>query len=150
MEPPTEDQFAEIREIFSLFDKDCDGFVNIDELGTMLRSLNMNPTDSEVDQLKKDVDQAKLGKFDQNAFIAIALKRGKDHETVDDLMEALTILTSEGDKATTIRVETLKHYMVGKGEPIPASDFDEVIADFDIVHDESMSIEELAKLLLSK
>ena len=37
-------QIAEIREIFTLFDKNSDGYVNTSELGTILRALNMNPT----------------------------------------------------------------------------------------------------------
>ena len=33
-------QIAEIREIFTLFDKNSDGYVNITDLGTMVRGLN--------------------------------------------------------------------------------------------------------------
>ena len=39
---------AEIREIFSLFDKDADGFVETSHLGTIIRGLNMNPSETEV------------------------------------------------------------------------------------------------------
>ena len=37
-------QMAEIREIFTLFDKNSDGYVNTSELGTILRGLGMNPS----------------------------------------------------------------------------------------------------------
>ena len=37
-------QIAEIREIFTLFDKNSDGYVNTSELGMIIRALNMNPT----------------------------------------------------------------------------------------------------------
>lgn len=36
---------AEIREIFTLFDKNSDGLVLTSDLGTMLRGLNLNPTE---------------------------------------------------------------------------------------------------------
>ena len=44
LEQLTEIQIAEIREIFTLFDKNSDGYVNTNELGTILRALQMNPT----------------------------------------------------------------------------------------------------------
>ena len=35
----SEIQIAEIREIFTLFDKNSDGYVNTNELGTIIRAL---------------------------------------------------------------------------------------------------------------
>ena len=57
-------QIAEIREIFTLFDKNSDGLVNTNELGTMVRALNMNPTEIEVIEMQQDVDPEKEGQFD--------------------------------------------------------------------------------------
>ena len=57
-------QIAEIREIFTLFDKNSDGLVNTNELGTMVRALNMNPTEIEVIEMQQDVDHEKEGQFD--------------------------------------------------------------------------------------
>ena len=48
-----------MREIFSLFDKDCDGYVDVRELGKVLRSMGMNPTEVEIEDLinqYRDVD----------------------------------------------------------------------------------------------
>ena len=41
-------QMAEIREIFTLFDKNSDGYVNTNQLGTIIRALGMNPSQTEV------------------------------------------------------------------------------------------------------
>ena len=38
----------EIKETFLLFDKNKDNYVHTAELGTMLRAINMNPTESEL------------------------------------------------------------------------------------------------------
>jgi calmodulin len=40
----TDVMIAEIREIFTLFDKDADGYVSTQDLGTIIRGLNMNPS----------------------------------------------------------------------------------------------------------
>ena len=38
----------EIKEIFALFDKSNRGMVATSELGTLIRALNMNPTEAEI------------------------------------------------------------------------------------------------------
>ena len=149
-EPLTEETISEIREIFTLFDKDCDGFVSVEELGTMMRAMGANPSDAEVDKLKKDIDQGNTGKFDQNSFMSTVAKRPKDAETIDDLIEALTVISGEGDKAIGIRAERFKYYMANRGEQIAANEIDEILRDLDIVHEEYINIEELAKVLMTK
>lgn len=57
-------QIAEIREIFTLFDKNSDGYVNTSELGTVVRGLNLNPSDNEVVEMVKEVDPNGIGQFD--------------------------------------------------------------------------------------
>lgn len=47
---------AEIREIFTLFDGNADGYVTTNDLGTIVRGLGLNPTEREVAEMQKDVD----------------------------------------------------------------------------------------------
>ena len=44
----TEEQIAEFKEAFSLFDKDGDGTITTKELGTVMRSLGQNQTEAEL------------------------------------------------------------------------------------------------------
>ena len=57
----SEVQIAEIREIFTLFDKNSDGYVNTAELGTIVRGLNLNPSDTDVNEMIKEVDPNGVG-----------------------------------------------------------------------------------------
>ena len=49
----TEEQIAEFKEAFSLFDKDGDGTITTKELGTVMRSLGQNPTEAELQEMPK-------------------------------------------------------------------------------------------------
>jgi calmodulin len=44
----TEEQIAEFKEAFSLFDKEANGFVTTKEMGTVMRSLGQSPTEAEL------------------------------------------------------------------------------------------------------
>ena len=52
----TEEQIAEFKEAFSLFDKDGDGTITTKELGTVMRSLGQNPTEAELRDMITEVD----------------------------------------------------------------------------------------------
>ena len=56
--------FQEFREAFSLFDKDGDETITTKELGTVMRSLGQNPTESELQEMIQEVDvDGKIARF---------------------------------------------------------------------------------------
>jgi calmodulin len=59
----TEEQIAEFKEAFSLFDKDGDGTITTKELGTVMRSLGQNPTEAELQDMINEVDADGKMKF---------------------------------------------------------------------------------------
>jgi calmodulin len=73
---------AEIWEIFTLFDKNADGYVNTHELGTMIRGLGYNPSEKEVKEMEKDVDPNNTGSFDKNSLISLVARRPKKEDTL--------------------------------------------------------------------
>jgi calmodulin len=56
MAPLTDQQAAEAKEAFTLFDKDNDGCITTAELGTVMRALGKNPTEAEIRSIQKEVD----------------------------------------------------------------------------------------------
>lgn len=46
----------ELREAFRLFDKDGDGSISTDELGTVMRNLGQFPSSDEISQMIKEID----------------------------------------------------------------------------------------------
>jgi len=87
---------AEIREIFTLFDKDADGYVSTQDLGTIIRGLNMNPSQREVEEMVRDVDPSATGTFNQNALCSLIARRPKKEYTLAEIVQALKICSNGG------------------------------------------------------
>lgn len=61
----------ETREAFLLFDKDNNGTIDTSELGAVMRSLNMNPTDTELKDMINEVDGNGNGSIEYEEFVAM-------------------------------------------------------------------------------
>ncbi|CAB1339876.1 unnamed protein product, partial [Coregonus sp. 'balchen'] len=80
----TEEQIAEFKEAFSLFDKDGDGTITTKELGTVMRSLGQNPTEAELQDMINE---------DGNGYISAA--------------ELRHVMTNLGEKLTDEEVDEM-------------------------------------------
>ncbi|TNV75241.1 hypothetical protein FGO68_gene2484 [Halteria grandinella] len=147
-------QIAEIREIFTLFDKNSDGYVNTSELGTMVRGLNFNSSDAEVNEMIKEVDPNGIGQFDQNSLISLIARRPKVNETLEDMIEALKLISDQQDERdrdkAKLTLAQFKLILMSLGEKMSEHQIDEILTDSDIVHEETIQIEEFAKYLMSR
>ena len=54
--PPLTCTHTEYRDAFALFDKRGDGKIDSDQIGDVLRALNLNPTETEVKKIVQEVD----------------------------------------------------------------------------------------------
>ena len=53
----TDEEVAQLKQAFALFDLDGNGFITNDELGTVLRKMGQEPTDEEVDAMIAEIDE---------------------------------------------------------------------------------------------
>ena len=74
----TPEQQIEYREAFALFDKNGDGTITVTELGTVMRSLGSNPTETELQDMINEVDADGNGTLDFDEFCQLMARQMVD------------------------------------------------------------------------
>ena len=87
----TEEQTAEFREAFALFDKDGDGTISTKELGTVMNSLGQKPTAAELEVMIKEIDTDGNGEIDFDEFLAMMSKKLQESDLEEDIREAFRV-----------------------------------------------------------
>merc|ERR1712113_423131 len=126
----TEEQIAEFKEAFSLFDKDGDGTITTKELGTVMRSLGQNPTEAELQDMINEVDADGNGTIDFPEFLSLQARKMKDTDTEEELVEAFKVFDRGG--TGFISAAELRHVMSNLGEKITDEEMDEMIREADV------------------
>ncbi|KAM3503663.1 hypothetical protein MY10362_004062 [Beauveria mimosiformis] len=133
----TEDQVAEFKEAFSLFDKDGDGQITTKELGTVMRSLGQNPSESELQDMINEVDADNNGTIDF-----------PDTDSEEEIMEAFKVF--DRDNNGFISAAELRHVMTSIGEKLTDDEVDEMIREADQDGDGRIDYNEFVQLMMQK
>ncbi|CAG2208547.1 CALM [Mytilus edulis] len=126
----TEEQVAEFKEAFSLFDKDGDGTITTSELGTVMRSLGQNPTEAELQDMINEVDADGNGTIDFEEFLLMMARKMKDTDSEEELREAFRVFDKDGNGF--ISAAELRHVMTNLGEKLTDEEVDEMIKEADL------------------
>ncbi|XP_049858982.1 calmodulin-like isoform X2 [Schistocerca gregaria] len=144
----TEDQVAEFKEAFMLFDKDEDGTITMAELGVVMRSLGQRPTETELRDMVNEVDQDGNGTIEFNEFLQMMSKKMKGAEGEDELREAFKVFDKNNDGL--ISNSELRHVMTNLGEKLSDEEVDDMIREADLDGDGMVNYEEFVTILTSK
>ena len=144
----TEEQIAEFKEAFSLFDKDGDGTITTKELGTVMRSLGQNPTETELQEMINEVDADGNGTIDFPEFLVMMERKMKDTDSEEEIKEAFRVFDKDGNGF--ISAAELKHVMTNLGEILSDAEIDTMIAEADLDVDGQVNYEEFVKMMASK
>ena len=144
----TEEQIAEFKEAFSLFDKDGDGTITTKELGTVMRSLGQNPTEAELADMINEVDADGNGTIDFPEFLTMMARKMKDTDSEEEILEAFKVFDKDGNGF--ISAAELRHIMTNLGEKLTDEEVDEMLREADIDGDGQINYEEFVKMMMSK
>nr|ABI14434.1 calmodulin-like protein [Karlodinium veneficum] len=141
-----EEQIAEFKETFSLFDEDKDGRLSVAELGKMLNSLGQNPTDIDLASMVQDVDAEDM-KIDFPDFLSLMARKMKDTDTEEELIEAFKVFDKNEDGFISAR--ELTDCMKNLGEKLTDAEVDEMIKEADMDGDLQINYDEFVKMMMA-
>ena len=78
----------------------------------------------------------------------VVQERGKDKETLQDLIDALKVFDSDHDGKITVR--DFKHAMMTMGERMGEREIDEIVNDSELVSNDYISIDDFAKMIMNR
>uniref|UniRef100_H0VKV0 Calmodulin n=1 Tax=Cavia porcellus TaxID=10141 RepID=H0VKV0_CAVPO len=134
----TEEQIAEFKEAFPLFDKDGDGTITTKELGTVLRSLGQNPTEAELQDMINEVDADGNGTIDFPEFLT----------RKEEVRKAFCVFDEYGNGY--ISAAELRHVMTNLGEKLTDEEVDDMIREADINGDGQVNHKEFVQMTTAK
>ena len=141
-------RILEITEAFNLFDKDCDGNIDIRELATVMRTLGYNPNKDELDDIIKTFDEDESGTIDKDEFINLLTTKLKEQKEDKDLLEIFNMFDKNRDGYIT---EDDINYIIDEiGEDIDEDIVTELIKKGDDDNDSRINFIEFKKIFIGK
>jgi len=136
-----------IEDAFYLFAYD-DKMISTREVGPVIRSVGLNPTEEEVQQICQEVERkGSGGKIDAAGLAAILEPRAKALVTPEnELKEALLALDKSG--TNTLYIQDLVHALTSLGERLKPETVDEFVREVDRDGEGQVSISEVINILL--
>jgi len=89
------------------------------ELGTVMRSLGQNPTQSELRDMINEVDADGSGTIDFSEFLTMMARKMHGTDSEEEIKEAFKLFDKDGNGY--ISAAELRHVMTDLGEELPSS-----------------------------
>ncbi|MES1918196.1 hypothetical protein MHBO_000204 [Bonamia ostreae] len=90
------EQENHVREVFSLFDADGNGFVDSSDVGNAMRSIGQSLTETDVRNIKDEIDSKHKGKVDFKLFSDLIKRYNKKPQTKEEILDCFRKQRREG------------------------------------------------------
>uniref|UniRef100_A0A0A9P8T6 Uncharacterized protein n=1 Tax=Arundo donax TaxID=35708 RepID=A0A0A9P8T6_ARUDO len=144
----TEEQIAQFKEVFAFFDKNGDGCITSEELGTVMSSLGQKLTESELQDMIKVADADRNGTIELHEFLNLMAHKLKNPDSEEELREAFKLFDT--DQNGYISAAELRQVMANLGEKLIDEEVEEMMREADTDGDGLVSYEEFKQMMLGK
>ncbi|XP_055891288.1 calmodulin-A-like isoform X4 [Biomphalaria glabrata] len=148
----TVSQIRELRQAFQLFDKDGDGSISTEELGTVMRNLGQFPSMDELNLMLREIDIDGDGTFSFEEFVQVmanvgGISENSEEDEEEELRQAFRVFDKSG--CGYITPSDLRAVLQCMGEELTEEEIDEMIAEVDIDGDGRIDFEEFITCMRS-
>jgi len=134
-----------LREAFQLFDYDKDGRIAASEMGVLIRSVALNPTESLLKTITNEVNQVG-GSVDLNNLVRIISGHYQHMTTTpEEIRDSLSVFDKLGNN--TVSVADIKHGLSSLGEQLTEEEIDSLFREADPNGEGTCNIQDLVELL---
>lgn len=145
----TQREAEELKEAFSLFDKNGDQSISREELGAVLRALGRNPTQKEVEDMMREADTDKSGNLNYDEYVQVIAKHMTPLDEVKiGLRQAFSVF--DRDKKGWLDLKQLQDVLCSLGEPLSLHEAALVLKAVDVNNDGKVDVEEFVNFLCDK
>ncbi|XP_019068249.1 calmodulin-like protein 8 isoform X1 [Solanum lycopersicum] len=143
-----ENQLLQFKEAINLFDKDVHGCITIEELATVIRSLDENPTEEELCHMisEVDADHHDNGTMEFIEFLNLITKKMKETDLEEELKEVFKVF--DKDQNGFISATDLRHVMINLGEKLTEEEAQHMIREADLDGDGQVNFDEFFKMMI--
>jgi calmodulin len=136
------------RDAFDIFDKDKDGIVSLEELSSVMRSLNQDVSEVELRLIIDDVNPEKTGTIDFAQFVFIMQKRRTGDDYDEEIINAFRVF--DKNDSGIITATELRHVLTTIGDKLTDEEVDAMIREADIDGDGNINYEEFVRTMMAK
>ncbi|XP_043844155.1 myosin light polypeptide 6-like [Dromiciops gliroides] len=145
-----EDQTAEFKEAFQLFDRVGDGKISYSQCGDVMRALGQNSTNAEVLKIlgnpKSDEMNVKVLDFEHFLPMLQIIAKNKDQGTYEDYLEGVQV--SNKEQNSTVMGAEIWHVLITLGEKMTEEEVEVLVAGHEDSND-CINYEELVWMVLN-
>ncbi|CAH1267747.1 CALM1 [Branchiostoma lanceolatum] len=93
----SEEQIAELMQVFSLFDKDGSGCITTKELEDVIRTLGRDLTFPEIQDMISEMDADGSGCIDFPEFLMVMARKQREQDNEKEIREAFRVFDKDGN-----------------------------------------------------
>ncbi|QOU21207.1 Calcium-binding component of the spindle pole body (SPB) half-bridge [Brettanomyces bruxellensis] len=140
------EQKQEIREAFTLFDLDNDGYLNYHELKVALRALGFDYSKKEVLSIIEEFDSDNRKQISYDDFYRFVANKLVERDPVEEIKRAFKLF--DDDRTGKISLKNLRRVAKELGENITDDELMAMIDEFDLDDDGEINEEEFLNICL--
>ena len=121
----TDDEIAEIKDTFLMFDKKGNEKVVVDEIGNVMRSCGLNPVKDDLDKFMEELGKGSLVGFEQYLGFHEECAKSGNVGSIAGFMEAWKCFDHEGNGF--VDNAEMRHVLTTMGDILTDEDMDELL-----------------------